>query len=145
MSINDLPAVNACLNGIATVFIVAGLGFIRKGMQKQHIVCMVTAIVFSAAFLASYLTYHIAKKGIVTKFGHEGWIKTVYLLILSSHIMLAMVVPVLVILTVVPAMRRKFDKHKRLARWTAPIWLYVSVTGVLIYMMLYQWFPGSPS
>ncbi len=142
MTIDDLPGVNASLNALATLFLVSGFVFIKRGLKKQHIACMVSAIVVSAAFLTCYLIYHLSKEGVVTKFTHEGLPKMVYLFILITHIPLAALVPVLVILTVVPALRARFDKHKRLARWTFPIWLYVSVTGVLVYMMLYQWFPG---
>lgn len=142
IEIDSLPALNASLNALATCFLVAGFLFIRKGMRKQHIICMVSAIVVSAAFLTSYVIYHYAKEGVVTKFAHDGPIKAVYLFILITHIPLAALVPPLVILTVVPALRARFDRHKRLARWTLPIWLYVSVTGVLVYMMLYRWYPG---
>jgi putative membrane protein len=142
IDIDSLPALNASLNALATCFLVAGFIFIRKGMRKHHIACMASAIIVSAAFLTSYLIYHYAKEGVVTKFAHTGAIKTLYLFILITHIPLAALVPPLVILTVVPAVRARFDRHKRLARWTFPIWLYVSVTGVLVYMMLYRWFPG---
>ena len=142
MDIDSLPALNASLNALATCFLIAGFVFIRKGMKRRHIFCMASAIVVSAAFLTSYLIYHYSKDGLVTKFAHEGLPKLVYLFILITHIPLAALVPVLVILTVVPALRTRFDRHKRIARWTFPVWLYVSITGVLVYMMLYQWFPG---
>jgi len=142
IGIDSLPTLNASLNALATAFLVAGYVFIRKGMKRQHIACMASAIVVSAAFLTSYLIYHYAKDGLVTKFAHPGPIKVVYLFILITHIPLAALVPPLVLLTVVPALRARFDRHKRLARWTLPIWLYVSVTGVLVYLMLYRWFPG---
>ena len=139
MTLDQLPAVNATLNALATCFIIGGLIFIKRGNKKAHISCMVTAIIVSAAFLTCYLVYHYAYP--VTKFTHPGWPKVIYLTILFTHIPLAMLVVPLVLLTVIPAFRQRFDRHKRVARWTYPVWLYVSVTGVLIYMMLYQWFP----
>ncbi len=142
MNIDSLPALNASLNALATAFLVAGYVFIRKGMKKQHIACMSTAILVSIAFLTSYLIYHYSKDGLVTKFTHTGLPRTIYLFILITHIPLAALVPPLVIVTVIPALRARFDRHRRLARWTFPIWLYVSVTGVLVYLMLYRWFPG---
>ena len=143
MTIQDLPAVNASLNGLATLFILAGWFFIRTGRKKAHIAMMVTAVATSIVFLVCYLTYHFNVE-LVTKFATPGWPKTLYFSILISHSILAAVTPVLVILTLIPALRARFDKHRRIAKWTLPIWLYVSVTGVLVYMMLYQWFPPQP-
>ncbi len=139
MTLDQLPAVNATLNALATCFIIGGLIFIKRGNKKAHISCMVTAIVVSAAFLTCYLIYHYAHP--VTRFTHPGWPKALYLTILFTHIPLAVLVVPLVLLTVIPALRQRFDRHKRVARWTYPVWLYVSVTGVLVYMMLYRWFP----
>lgn len=141
MTVQDLPAINASLNGLATVFIIAGWAFILNGRKKQHIAMMISAILTSIVFLACYLTYHLNVVA-VTRFAGEGWSRPVYFTILISHSILAAATPVLVILTVIPALRARFDKHRRIARWTMPIWLYVSVTGVLVYMMLYQWFPA---
>ena len=141
MTVTDLPALNATLNSVTTVFLVAGYIFIRRGMQKPHIVCMTVALITSAAFLTSYLTYHYSVGSI--KFTHEGPVRTVYFLILISHVILAMVCAPMVILTVIPALRRKFDRHRRIARWTWPIWIYVSVTGVVVYVMLYHWYPSA--
>jgi uncharacterized membrane protein YozB (DUF420 family) len=140
MSLENLPALNATLNALATCFIVAGFVQIKRGNKKAHIVCMVSALVISAAFLTSYLIYHYSHP--TTKFAHEGWPKTVYFLILFTHIPLAAAVVPMVLMTVIPALRQRFDRHKRVARWTLPVWLYVSVTGVLVYLMLYVWFPG---
>jgi putative membrane protein len=97
-------------------------------------------VVTSTIFLACYLTYHFTVR-IMTKFPPLGWIQKFYYVMLTSHILLAFVTLPLVILTLIPALRARYDKHRRIARWTMPIWLYVSVTGVLVYMMLYQWFP----
>jgi uncharacterized membrane protein YozB (DUF420 family) len=141
MTVTELPAVNASLNAAATVFIVLGLIFIKAGRKKAHIVSMATALTISAAFLACYLYYHYHAGHV--SFAGEGWIRPVYLVLLVSHIILAVVNLPMIIITVVPALRQKFDKHKRWARWTAPIWLYVSVTGVLVYLMCYVWW-GPP-
>ena len=140
MSLDSLPTVNATLNALATCFIVAGFVHIKRGNKKAHIVCMVSALVVSAAFLTCYLIYHYAHP--TTEFAHDGWPKTVYFLILFTHIPLAAAVVPMVLMTVIPALRQRFDRHKRVARWTLPVWLYVSVTGVLVYLMLYVWFPG---
>jgi len=141
MSIADLPTVNASLNALSTAFIVLGLLCIKRERKQAHIVCMVTALVTSTLFLVCYLTYHIAKAGHVTHFTHSGWPRTLYFIILWTHIPLAALVLPLVIVTVVRALQARYEAHRRWARWTAPIWLYVSVTGVLVYLMLYVWFP----
>jgi len=133
-----LPAVNAVLNGTATVLIVTGLVLIKRGRKDAHRRVMATAVGVSALFLVSYLTHKftVGPKG----FGHEGeTIRPVYLAILLSHTVLAALTLPLVIVTVVFALRGRFEKHKKIAHWTAPIWLYVSVTGVVVYLMLYQW------
>ncbi len=140
MNVTDLPALNATLNSIATVLLVSGWIAIRKEKKAIHIACMISALVVSAAFLTSYLIYHY-KVGSV-KFAHGGMLKAIYYLILFPHIILAAVNVPMIVMTVIPAARRRFDKHKRIARWTLPVWLYVSVTGVLVYLMLYVWFPG---
>ena len=142
MGIYDLPAVNATLNGISTMFIIGGLVCIKAGKKRGHIACMASALLTSAAFLACYLVYHYYAGSV--KFTYEGSVvRTIYFALLISHIILAALILPLVVMTVVPALRRRFEKHKRVARWTAPIWLYVSVTGVVIYLMLYRWFPSS--
>lgn len=138
MTISDLPALNASLNAFSTVFIAAGWYFIRRGLWRQHIACMITAIVSSSAFLTSYLIYH-AHAGSV-RFTALGIARPIYYTILITHVLLAFTVLPLVIMTVVPACRRRWDKHRRMGRWTMPIWLYVSITGVIVYFMLYQWF-----
>jgi len=139
MTVHDLPIVNATLNGLSTVFIASGWFFIKTDRKQQHIVCMSSAVVTSTLFLACYVIYHI-KVGHVP-FPHIGWITTFYYSMLASHVLLAFTTLPLVIMTLIPALRARYDKHRRIARWTMPIWLYVSVTGVLVYMMLYQWFP----
>ena len=142
MNVNDLPAVNATLNALSTLFILAGWVMIRTERKVAHALCMASAIVTSAAFLACYLVYHFLKEGHVTRFTHPGWPKTLYFVILGTHTPLAIVALPLLALTVIPAIRQRFDAHKRMARWTLPVWLYVSVTGVFVYFMLYVWFPS---
>ena len=139
MTVSDLPAVNASFNAISTVFISLGWWFIRRGFWRQHIACMITAVVSSSFFLAGYVVYH-AHVGEKSS-GYRGLIAWFYFPMLISHVLLAFVTLPLVIATLVPVFRRRWDRHRRIARWTMPIWLYVSVTGVLVYLMLYQWFP----
>ena len=139
MTISDLPPVNASFNAISTVFISLGWWFIRRGFWRQHIACMITALVSSTFFLAGYLVYH-AHAGEKSS-GYSGLIAWLYFPMLISHVLLAFITLPLVIMTLIPAFRRRWDKHRRIAKWTMPIWLYVSVTGVLVYFVLYQWFP----
>jgi uncharacterized membrane protein YozB (DUF420 family) len=134
--IQHLPTVNACLNGTAALLLVAGYAAIRRGNREAHIRFMVAALAASTLFLASYLTYHFNTE-VVTKYAKHDWTRPVYFAILISHTILAVVILPLVILTVVRAARKQFDKHRRIARITLPVWLYVSVTGVAIYLMLY--------
>ena len=142
----DLPSTNATLNATCTVLLIAGWICIKRDLKKAHIGCMVTALLVSVAFLACYLTYHTMLQRYAgnasIRFTHQGGIRPVYFAILLTHVILAAVNLPMIILTVIPALRRRFDKHKRIARWTLPVWLYVSITGVLVYLMLYQWFPS---
>ena len=139
ISTSDLPALNATFNLVSTIFISTGWYFIRRGAWRRHMVCMIIALLSSVCFLVGYITYH-ARVGEKSS-GYTGWIAGVYFPMLASHVLLAFVTLPLVIMTLVPVFRRRWDRHKRIARWTIPIWLYVSVTGVLVYLMLYQWFP----
>ena len=139
MELSDLPGLNALLNSTATVLLISGLICIKAGRKRAHIICMVSALVVSAAFLTSYLIYHYSHT--TTRFTHEGFPKTIYRFILFTHIPLAAINLPMIFLTVIPALRQRFDRHKRIARWTYPVWLYVSVTGVLVYLMLYRWYP----
>lgn len=141
MSVSDFPLLNASLNGLATCFICAGLWFIRSERKQAHIVCMIAALISSALFLTGYLTYHYLKEGLVTKFTHTGWPRTLYFFILGTHTPLAVLVLPLILMAVTRALQANYAAHRRWARWAAPVWLYVSVTGVLVYMMLYVWFP----
>jgi uncharacterized membrane protein YozB (DUF420 family) len=143
MTVQDLPALNASLNGLCTFWLVAGYICIKTGRKKGHAVLMILALVTSAAFLVGYISYHAGRGGEVTLFPRDHPLaRWIYLCILIPHSILAAVNVPLVVLTVVAAARQRFERHRKLARWTFPIWLYVSVTGVLVYMMLYQWFPG---
>lgn len=138
-SISDLPAVNASLNLVSAVFISAGWYLIRRGAWRRHMACMITAVIASTLFLVGYIVYH-AHVGEKSS-GYKGWLAAIYFPILASHILLAFVTVPLVIITLVQVFRRRWDVHRRIARWTVPIWLYVSVTGVLVYLTLYKWFP----
>ena len=136
MSIHDLPLVNAILNGASALLLAVGYYLIRHKQVRYHHRVMVTAFCVSCLFLVSYLVYH-ANVGSV-KYSGQGFLRTVYFSILISHTLLAALVPPLAIVTLVRAMRERFDRHMRLARWTLPIWFYVSFTGVAIYLMLYR-------
>jgi len=136
VSVSDLPHVNAALNAVATCLIALGYVLIRSGKKGPHKACMLAATAVSAAFLACYVVYH-AQVGSV-RFTGQGLIRPIYFFILITHVVLAATVPVLVIVTLYRAFRAQFDRHRRIARWTLPIWLYVSVTGVLVYAMLYH-------
>lgn len=131
-----LPTVNAVLNGCAAVLLVCGFLMIRQRKIQTHRRLMLTAFAVSSVFLVSYLVYHF-NAGIV-RFQRQGAIRSVYLGILGTHTVLAATVPVLAIITLSRGLSAKFDRHRRIARWTFPIWLYVSVTGVVVYVMLYH-------
>lgn len=135
MSAPVLPTINACLNATSAVLLTWGYSLIRRKQVGTHRKVMITAFVTSCLFLICYLIYH-AQVGSV-RFAHTGAIRTVYLTILATHTILAAAVPVLAIITLRRALKGKFDRHRAIARWTLPIWLYVSVTGVVVYLMLY--------
>ena len=135
-SVSDLPLVNASLNGIATVLLLVGYVCIRQRRIAAHRAAMVTAFATSVLFLISYLVYH-AHAG-SRPFPGQGPIRVVYFVILISHIILAATIPPLAGITLWRAYRRRFDRHMKIARWTLPLWLYVSVTGIVVYWMLYQ-------
>lgn len=135
-----LPALNALLNFTSLLLLITGRRFIRRGEREKHRALMLSAVTVSIGFLASYLTYHTLHGS--TPFTGTGWIRTVYFVLLLSHTILAMVNVPLVILTLTMGLKSSFERHKKYARITFPVWLYVSVTGVLIYLMLYQFFPG---
>ncbi|HWB83603.1 MAG TPA: DUF420 domain-containing protein [Bryobacteraceae bacterium] len=131
-----LPSINALLNATAAVLLVWGYTLIRRKKVQTHRKVMITAFAVSCLFLVGYLTYHF-QVGTV-RFQKTGAIRTVYLSILATHTVLAAIVPVLAIITLHRGLTKRFDKHRRIARWTLPIWLYVSVTGVVVYYMLYH-------
>ncbi|MEE2637750.1 MAG: DUF420 domain-containing protein [Acidobacteriota bacterium] len=134
--VSTLPALNAMLNSIAAVLLAAGYVLIRRGQIEPHRRCMVAAFATSVLFLISYLVYH-AQAGSVP-FTGQGPIRAVYFTILISHIVLAALVPVLALITLRRGLRREDTRHRAIARWTFPIWMYVSVTGVIVYVMLYR-------
>lgn len=143
MSVSDLPAVNASLNGLATILLTAGFILIKQGRMAAHRTCMVSAFGVSAVFLVTYVLHKILVRGVHTPFGGEGAIRTVYYVMLFSHIILAIVIVPLVLITLTHAVKGRLIVHRQWARWTFPIWYYVSVTGVLVYFFLYQWWPAA--
>jgi putative membrane protein len=145
MSPADLPPVNACLNGISAICLSCGYYFIRRRNVPAHRRCMIGAFAASTLFLACYLTYHgylayYLHKG-PTVFREPAGFRPVYLAILFTHTVLAVVIVPLVFMTLNRALRARFELHRKIARWTWPLWMYVSVTGVVIYLLLYQIFP----
>jgi uncharacterized membrane protein YozB (DUF420 family) len=130
-------ALNACLNGISGIFLLGGYAAIRAGKRDVHKAFMISAVSASTLFLISYVTYHL-RAGKVVMFQGQGWIRPVYFTILISHTLLAVIIVPLIIITLRRAWIGRFDKHRLIARWTFPLWLYVSVTGVIVYVMVYQ-------
>lgn len=143
MAVSDLPTVNASLNGLASVLLLAGWLGIRGGHRRFHRGCMVSALATSTIFLITYVTHKVLVRGVHTHLGADGVIKGLYYAMLISHVLLAMVIVPLALMTLARAWRGQFEAHRRMARWTWPLWMYVSVTGVLIYFMLYRWFPAA--
>ena len=135
LPLSSLPALDAVLNGASAIFLIAGYSFIRRKKILAHQVCMLTAFACSVAFLYFYLYFH-AHAGVI-RFSGQGWVRPVYFTLLTSHTILAAVIVPLVLITLSRALRKRFDRHRAIARWTLPIWLYVSVTGVIIYWLLY--------
>jgi uncharacterized membrane protein YozB (DUF420 family) len=142
MSLTDFPALNASLNATSAVLLLAGFGFIKNGKKDAHRLCMVLALAVSTVFLGCYLYYHFHAGHV--SFTGKGWVRPLYFCILLSHTLLAVTVPFLAGITVVRALKGDFVRHKKIARITFPIWLYVSVTGVVVYLMLYQLYPATP-
>lgn len=135
-----LPTLNACLNATSALLIVLGYSFIRRKRVQAHRACMVLALVASTMFLVSYLYYHFQVGSV--RFQGQGWVRPVYFTILLTHTVLAVAIVPLVLVTLTRALREQFDRHRRIARWTFPLWLYVSITGVVIYWMLYHLYPA---
>lgn len=142
MSVSDLPALNASLNALATLLLTAGFICIKSKRIAAHRACMVSAFLVSAVFLVTYVLHKILVHGVHTPFGGEGPVRTFYYVMLASHIILAIAIVPLVLVTIRFALVGKYVNHQAWARWTFPIWYYVSVTGVLVYFFLYQWFPA---
>jgi uncharacterized membrane protein YozB (DUF420 family) len=142
MSLTDLPAVNACLNGLSTLLLTAGFVLIKRGQRNAHKKCMLAAFVSSCVFLIGYVVHKVlVVKGVNTPFAGPEELKPLYLVMLASHVVLAMLIVPLALTTIGLGLAGKFETHKKVARWTWPIWMYVSVTGVLIYLLLYQIYP----
>jgi putative membrane protein len=138
-----LPAVNGTLNGLSAILLSAGYHFIKKKNVHAHRNCMISAFATSVIFLVCYLTYHIFFHH-VTIFKDPAWFKPVYIFILTTHTILAVVIVPLILITLNRAFKERFELHKKIARWTWPLWMYVSVTGVVVYLILYQIFPQTP-
>ena len=138
MQISDLAVVNAILNAVATIFLTTGYVLIRCGQRQLHKRCMLAALTTSALFLLSYVIYH-ANTG-SRPFPEQGVIRFVYFTILVTHVVLAVAIVPLALTTAARGLTAQYDRHVRIARWTLPLWLYVSVTGVVIYLMLYHWY-----
>ena len=136
LPLTDLPAVNATLNSASALLLAAGYFFILRGNVAAHRRCMVAALTTSALFLTTYLIYHYNVGSV--PFTGRGWIRVVYFSILITHTILAAVIVPLVLVTLSRALRADFVRHRRIARWTLPLWFYVSVTGVVVYWMLYR-------
>ena len=139
LSLSHLPALNATLNALSTILLLFGYANIRRRNIAAHRACMIAALVVSTAFLTSYVIYHVHVGSV--RFGGQGIARPVYFTILISHVILAALVPPLALITLSRALRQRFDRHRAIARWTFPVWLYVSVTGVVVYVMLYQLYP----
>ena len=136
MDVTHLPALNAFLNSVSALLLGAGYYFIRHQQRDRHRACMISAFVVSCLFLASYLYYHYQVGSV--PFTKQGWIRPVYFTILITHVVLAISIVPMAIITLYRALRGRFGAHRRIARWTWPIWMYVSVTGVCVYVMLYR-------
>jgi uncharacterized membrane protein YozB (DUF420 family) len=145
MSIYDLPAVNASLNALSAIFLTFGFIFIKRGNKIAHRNCMISAFVTSILFLTCYVTYHPYRYKVLhigpTQFLEPPWFRPVYLTILITHTILAVTIVPLILITLWRAKKERFELHKQIARWTWPLWMYVSVTGVIVYLLLYQIFP----
>ena len=156
MKVSDIPALNAALNAAATLCLTSGFAFLRlaraadtparrEAMIRRHRASMLLAGAVSAVFLVGYVTHKILVRGVHTPFGGSGPIAQVYYVMLLTHILLAIAIAYLVPRTFYFALRGDYTRHQRWARWTFPIWYYVSITGVLVYFFLYQWWPSAPT
>jgi uncharacterized membrane protein YozB (DUF420 family) len=136
------PAINASLNALSGIFLLTAFLFIRQKRILMHKRFMLAACVTSLVFLASYVTYHTLRGGVVTRFAGTGGWRTLYLTILTTHTILAVTIVPMAIVTVWRGLKNRVPQHRRIARWTFPLWMYVSVSGVMVYFFLYHWFPS---
>jgi uncharacterized membrane protein YozB (DUF420 family) len=145
MNVHDLPAVNASLNGLSATFLTTGYIFIRRRNKIAHRNCMIAAFVTSILFLSCYVIYHGYRVWVLhigpTRFLEPKWFQPIYLVILGTHTILAVVIVPMILITLNRARLQRFELHKKIARWTWPLWMYVSVTGVVVYWLLYIKFP----
>ena len=139
LSISDLPHLNAILNALAACFLIGGFMFIKTGNRDAHRLCMVIALIISSLFLISYIVHRFYVPIFV--FQGDGGVRIFYYILLISHVLLAIAIVPLIAVTVLRALRKKFTAHKNIAKWTWPIWMYVSVSGIVVYLMLYQLYP----
>ncbi len=136
LGISTLPTLNAVLNSASALLLMIGYFFIRRRKWKVHRALMLAAFTSSILFLTSYVTYHVDVGSV--PFQGQGWVRSVYFTVLFSHVLLAAIIVPLALVTLYRALRGRFDRHRRIARWTLPLWLYVSVSGVVVYLMLYH-------
>ena len=149
MQLQDLPLINAILNSCSALLLLAGYVAIKRDQKERHKRCMVSALITSTLFLTCYVIYHVGMQRVYgsahTRFVDPAWFRPWYLALLASHLLLAIAIVPLVLMTVYHAIRGNFEKHRKIARWTWPCWMYVSVTGVVIYLLLYRIFPQTPA
>jgi uncharacterized membrane protein YozB (DUF420 family) len=142
MSVSFLPTLNAMLNATSGILLLCGFVMIRRRRIRAHKACMIGAVTCSVLFLISYLVYHVGFGAGVTRFAGTGLARTFYLTVLTSHTILAVTIVPFVVVTLRRALKANFPLHRKIARWTFPMWLYVSVTGVIVYLMLYHIYPS---
>ena len=149
MQLQDLPMINAVLNSCSALLLLAGYVAIKRDQKERHKRCMVSALITSTLFLTCYVIYHVGMQRVYgsahTRFVDPAWFRPWYLALLASHLLLAIAIVPMVLMTVYHAIRGNFEKHRKIARWTWPCWMYVSVTGVVIYLLLYRIFPQTPA
>tara|TARA_B000000565_G_C23642022_1_gene323131 strand:+ start:108 stop:566 length:459 start_codon:yes stop_codon:yes gene_type:complete len=149
MQLQDLPLINAILNSCSALLLLAGYVAIKRDQKERHKRCMVSALITSTLFLTCYVIYHVGMQRVYgsahTRFVDPAWFRPWYLALLASHLLLAIAIVPMVLMTVYHAIRGNFEKHRKIARWTWPCWMYVSITGVVIYLLLYRIFPQTPA
>ncbi|MEL0059355.1 MAG: DUF420 domain-containing protein [Verrucomicrobiales bacterium] len=149
MQLQDLPLINAILNSCSALLLLAGYVAIKRDQKERHKRCMLLALITSTLFLTCYVIYHVGMQRVYgsahTRFVDPAWFRPWYLALLASHLLLAIAIVPMVLMTVYHAIRGNFEKHRKIARWTWPCWMYVSVTGVVIYLLLYRIFPQTPA